>query len=103
VKHTILLAALAASTMLTVATCARAKSAVVVTVVHDVKACDKQADAPNGRTCTHPFTKGQPVYLIKDVGEDGPHLACISDNTRGNRCFWVIEDNCLDLSRKLLQ
>ena len=96
-RRTLLLAALAASTLATVATCARAKSALIVTVIQDVKACDRQADAPNGRTCTHPFAKGQPVYLIEDVGEDGPHLACISDIMNGNQCFWVVEEGCLNM------
>jgi hypothetical protein len=101
--RTNILAALAASTMIIVVTCARAESASIVTVTQDVKACDNYADAPSGKTCTHPFAKGQPVYLIKEVGKDGPHLACISDVMPGNRCFWVVEDNYIDLSGKPLQ
>jgi hypothetical protein len=71
--------ALAATTALTLATGrARGEPTPIVTVVQDVKACDNYVDVPDGKTCTHPFKSGQPVYLLEQRGEDGPHLACIS-------------------------
>jgi hypothetical protein len=100
--RTTLLAALAATTALTLATGhAGATSTPKVTVVEDVKACDNYVDVPNGKTCTHPFRSGQPVYLQKETGKDGPHFACISDIVRG-KCFWVLDDNYLDMRYRKL-
>jgi hypothetical protein len=107
-RRPLLYTALAATTALTLATGhACAKATPIITVVEDVNACDNYADVPDGKTCAHPFRRGQPVYLLKERGDlkekskDGPHLACISDIVRG-KCFWVLEDNYLDMRYRKL-
>jgi hypothetical protein len=93
----LLYTALAATTALTLATGrARGEPTPIVTVVQDVKACDNYVDVPDGKTCTHPFKSGQPVYLLEQRGEDGPHFACISGIVQG-KCFWVLEGRSLDM------
>jgi hypothetical protein len=65
-RRPLLYTALAVTTALTLSTGhARAKSTSIVTVVEDVKACDNYVDALDGKTSTHPFRSGQPVYLKK--------------------------------------
>jgi hypothetical protein len=101
-RRPLLYTALAASTALTLATgYSHAEPTPIVTVIQDVKACDDYVDVPDGKTCTHPFKSGQPVYVREERGEDGPHFACISDILQG-KCFWVLEGSCLDMRYRML-